>query len=147
MGVVTGLLAGGAIAANLWGAHKQSQAAKKAAEQQQQASNQALALQGQMYQQGRADRLPYMQQGGQGLTALTSLMGLPPSPAPGPTMGFPGPGQIPQYPGPGAPGQAVPRMPGTGGGGTVMLRAPTGQTQAVPAEAVQFYLSRGATRV
>jgi hypothetical protein len=29
----------------------------------------------------------------------------------------------------------------------VLLRAPNGQTQAVPANQVDFYLSRGATRV
>jgi hypothetical protein len=32
-------------------------------------------------------------------------------------------------------------------GGHVLLRAPNGQTQAVPANQVDFYLSRGATRV
>jgi hypothetical protein len=36
---------------------------------------------------------------------------------------------------------------GAGGGATVLLRAPTGQTQAVPADQVAHYVARGATRV
>jgi len=45
--------------------------------------------------------------------------------------------------------QAVPRAPGAGGapGAMVMLRAPTGQQQAVPADQVPFFLARGAQRV
>jgi hypothetical protein len=44
----------------------------------------------------------------------------------------------------GAPGAG----PGGGvAGGTVMLRAPNGQTKAVPADQVAFYLQRGATRM
>jgi hypothetical protein len=60
-----------------------------------------------------------------------------------------------QFPGaaatPGAaPGGLAPLSGLAGGGGagpTVLLRAPTGQTQAVPADQVAHYVARGATRV
>jgi hypothetical protein len=62
-----------------------------------------------------------------------------------------------QFPGaaaaPGAGGAAPGMTPlsglggGASGGATVLLRAPTGQTQAVPADQVAHYVARGATRV
>ena len=61
---------------------------------------------------------------------------------------------LPAIAAPGGTGAAAPTYtaPGTGpaggvGGGTVMLRAPNGQTKAVPADQVAFYLQRGATRI
>jgi hypothetical protein len=150
-------------AASLGSAAISAHAAGKASDQQQQASKDALAAQGPLYQQalaiaqqqaqqGQARLDPYAQQGGAGLTALTSFLGVPVPKAPNPAQGLSagtggfGPGQ--QTYGAGsmlgqlATGQAVPPP-----GGTVLLRAPNGQTQAVPADHADYYVARGATRV
>jgi hypothetical protein len=150
MGLVTGLIIAGSAAASAYAAHKQSSAAKKAAEQQAASANRAIDLQREMYQQGRQDLTPYMQGGNQGLTALTSLLGVAPPPGAAPPMGAPMaapgfPGTRPMPPGAIPTGGAQPR-PG-GAPGMVLLRAPTGQQQAVPADQAAFYLARGATRV
>jgi hypothetical protein len=174
--VLGGLAAGGQIG----GAAIGSKAAKKASEQQQQAAQQAIAYAEPKYQQalqiaqqqaelGRAGLQPYnlqgqqgLQTGQQGLTALTSLLGLPASANTGMAgaggvnrAGMPPPGGIPALEAPytragaGGPpgiptgGVAVPR----GTAPTVMLRAPTGQVQAVPADQADFYVARGAQRV
>src|SRR5262245_58243546 len=112
-----------------------AKAAGKAAKQQQQAVQQAMRYQEPLYQRaqqiaaeqaarGQAAFAPYAQAGTQGLTALTSLLGLPP--APGPVLG--------------QPGFSAPPMPGA----TVLLRAPNGTQRAVPADQVAHYEARGA---
>lgn len=73
------LLLGGGVGAQLFGAKKGADASEKAADQQAQAAREALALQQRMFEQTRADLAPYREQGGQGLTALTALLGLPTS--------------------------------------------------------------------
>lgn len=73
------LLGGGSFGAQLFGASRAAGAAEKASEQQAQAAREALALQQRQYEQTRADLGPYREQGGQGLTALTALLGLPTS--------------------------------------------------------------------
>lgn len=118
------------LGGQLVGSKMQAGAAKGAAKTQAAAAEQARLLQQQMYQQTRADLSPYMQQGSQGLSALSSLLGVG---GIAPTSGL-----KPVPP---------PTAPAPGAGGMVMLRAPTGQTQAVPAEQAEFFLSRGATRV
>ena len=118
-------------------------AAGKAADQQRAAIDQAIALQTPLYNQaltiaqeheaqGRADLAPYAGAGAQGLTSLTSLLGLPSAPAPRAPVSAP---------------TAPPTAPTGAPGGMVLLRAPTGQTQAVPADQAAFYVARGATRV
>jgi hypothetical protein len=151
-------LAGGSALANLFGAKKQAGAAKEAAKTQAAAAEQARLLQQQMYQQTRADLSPYMQGGSQGLSSLTSLLGVggvAPSSGLAPMAPPAAPGQA-RTPTPGAVytgHQAVPRgsVPqsayGAAPGGTVLLRAPTGQIQPVPADQAEFFLARGATRV
>ena len=68
MGVATAL-AVGSIGASIYGAHKASSAAKKASEQQAASAREALALQ-----------RPYLEAGGQGLTSLAGLLGVPGGP-------------------------------------------------------------------
>jgi len=140
------LILGGASAGmSLFGANKAAKASEKAAAQQAQSAREALALQGQMYQQTRSDLAPYRQEGAQGLTALTALLGLPPTGASGAAPGVLSPAPTaPTSLGPPLPGQYGP--PGSLSGSMVMLRAPNGQTKAVPASQVDYYLARGATR-
>jgi len=124
---------------------------------------------------GQAGLAPYAQQGAQGLTALTALLGLPPTAAAAPAG--PGdktkiPGTYPVTAGAplGAAGWLGPQADATGlkplsavsslapllnpkgppaatQSSYVTLRAPTGQTQPVPLDQVDFYLARGATRI
>ncbi|HKA39855.1 MAG TPA: hypothetical protein VKD25_08800 [Burkholderiales bacterium] len=195
------ILGGATTAASLYGASKQSGAAREASEAQAQSAREALALQRDIYQQTRSDLAPYTGAGTQGLTALTSFLGLPAPPASAGTLDpsrvNPRVDEVPIFPasfsagredalarllapwGPGGKNKQNPHATqwledyqrwkagqgarGSGGtpttsptvgsayggapGGTVMLRAPTGQTQAVPADQVDFYLARGATRV
>jgi hypothetical protein len=175
VGTVTAIglgVAAGTAGASIYGAHKGAQAAQKASEQQQQAAKEAIAYAEPKYQQalqiaqqqaalGRAGLQPYTAQGQQGLTALSSLLGLPASASAGMAgaggvnrAGMPPPGAIgAESPytrvGAGGPpgiptgGVAVPR----GTAPPVMLRAPTGQVQAVPADQAEFFLARGAQRV
>jgi hypothetical protein len=89
-GLTIALVAGAAASAgaSIYGAHKQGEAAKTAGEQQQAAAKAAGAQQGPLYQraldiaqqqaaQGQARLDPYAQQGGAGLTALSSFLGVP----------------------------------------------------------------------
>jgi len=169
----TAIIIGSGIAAGtqIYGAHKAASAAKKASEQQQAAAHEAIAYAEPRYQQalqiaqqqaelGRAGLQPYNAAGTSSMTALTALLGLPAAASGGgmnratamPPPGSAGPLQ-PPYTRPGGGGPpgtptgavAVPRAGMTGA--TVMLRAPTGQVQAVPADHVDFYLARGAQRV
>src|SRR5262245_62067909 len=173
MGIASGkaVLIGGGISGGLqlWGTHKQAKAAEKASEQQQQAANQALnylapgafggggggsgfgggpygqALQiaQQQYELGRAGLQPYNAAGTSGMTALSSLLGLPQQASPSGAAPVNRAGMAPAGYLPSA--QTMPRagmLPTQAP--TVMLRAPNGQTQAVPADHVDFYLARGA---
>lgn len=173
MGLLTGLLIAGAATQGL-GAILQHKAAGKASDQQQASGREALALQQQMYDQTRADLAPYRTAGGQGLTALSAYLGLPSAPAgaaPSAAAAPAGPAALPRAPGgapvgpagltfqeswaqarmphPGAPRTSAASVYHTPAGtsGQVVLRSPTGQTQAVPADQVDYYLARGATRV
>lgn len=80
--------AGASAGASIYGAHKQGQAAQTASQQQQAAAAAALARQTPLYSQalqiaqqqatqGQARLDPYAQQGGAGLTALSSFLGVP----------------------------------------------------------------------
>jgi hypothetical protein len=166
----TAIIIGAGVAGgvSVYGAHQQAKAAKKAAEQQQQGVREARAYaeplyeqarseMGQIFERGQAGLAPYAQQGTQGLYALSDFLGVPRAPVPAAATGAPGAAAPPvPWPAgrtrpPDAPvvGQAVPRgTPAPGGQSSyVTLRAPTGQTQPVPAEHVDYYLARGATRV
>jgi hypothetical protein len=83
----TALLIGAGIAGgtSLASAAIGSHAAGKASDQQQESADKALALQQQMYQQQRADVAPWRNAGGQAVTTLSGLMGLPAGPAAGQT--------------------------------------------------------------
>ena len=67
--------AGGAVAGGLI----QNDAANDAQQAQTQAADKALALQGRIYDQQRADLAPYRSAGASALGSLTGLMGLAPS--------------------------------------------------------------------
>ena len=163
-------LTGGSVASSLIGGKMASSAAKKAAEQQQQAAQEARQYLEPLYQQarayaeplygqalqiaqeqnalGRAGLQPFASAGTQGMTALSSLLGLPQQAMASPS------GAAPVNRAGMAPAGYLPSaqtMPRTGTlptqAPTVMLRAPNGQTQAVPADHVDFYLARGAQRV
>ena len=192
------IIAGGAAAgASIYGAKKQADAAKQASQQQMQAAQearqyieplyerarqyaeplygQALQIAQQQNELGRAGLQPFASAGTSGMTALSSLLGLPAQAgvgtsamaAPVNRAGMPPPsamgnlaqGALAAF-GPGIPRSVPPDQAramlearGFSGGGTgttsptVMLRAPNGQTQAVPADHVDFYLARGAQRV
>lgn len=144
----------------LFGAAKAAGAAKDAARQQSASADKAIALNQQQYLQSRQDLLPYREQGGQGLTALTALMGLPPAAPQANTGPLMPPGQPPvgtaqsQQRGPLPPGAtptgyAVPRgtTPGIENQGMTLLRSPDGQVRPVPSDQVQHYLARGASLV
>lgn len=175
-----GIAAAGQAGASLFGAHKGAKAAEKASKQQQAAAQQAIRYQEPLYQQalqiaqqqaaqGQARYAPYAQTGGQGLVALSSLLGLPapripaettipapvapPSAASAPAAAFPRPSNAQMRAIQQATGMSaeMARQSGFTGGPTgsefVLLRAPTGQTRAVPPDQVAHYLARGATRV
>src|SRR4029450_5746465 len=128
---IAGAIIGGKAAGK---ASQQQQAAVKQAQPQQAALyQQALQIAQQQAQQGQAALAPYASMGGQGLTALTSLLGVAAPPA----------ASAPRLTTPGGP--AANTL--AGAPGMVLLRAPTGQTQAVPADQAAFFLARGATRV
>jgi hypothetical protein len=165
---------GGGVA--LYEGHRQSKAAKEAAKIQTDAAKEARAYADPLYERARAEAAqvynagqaglsPFTQQGTQGLYALSDFLGVPRGTAPAPTAPVPvAPVAAPVAPNrprpPDAPivGQAVPRpggpIPRAGAPAApatessyVTLRAPNGQTQPVPAEHVNYYLARGATRV
>lgn len=85
IGTTAALLIGAGISAGTqaYAAHKASGAAKDAAKTQVEASDKALDLQRDMYNQNRADQEPYRNVGSQAITTLGSLMGLPSGPVGG----------------------------------------------------------------
>ncbi len=108
-------------------------------------------LEAQRYGELNTRLQPYIAQGANASDRMAHLLGLPPSgPAP---VSPPVPGAIPtagpyDQRGPATPGSvpsgtAIPR----GTPATVLLRAPDGSTQAVPADQQAHYMSRGAVPV
>jgi hypothetical protein len=124
-----------AAAAAIGGALISSNASSKASDTQANAANNATDLQQKIYQQGRADLLPWQQAGGASLRELMWEMGLDPNSA----SGFPGgaAGQPGAAPGgqPGAPGSPTP-MPVIGGGGDPSGLHAVGASLGVPAGSV-----------
>lgn len=86
-GLATSLIVGSAIAAGggVASAKIASGAAKDAAEAQGASADKAMLLAQQQMEQQRADTAPWRNAGGQAVTALSGLMGLPSGPPPGPT--------------------------------------------------------------
>lgn len=68
-------------AAAIYGAKKSADAVTNAAETQAQSSEEAIALQKQMYEQDRADMAPYRNLGAYSVGALGHLTGMPPTPS------------------------------------------------------------------
>ena len=113
------------------------------------AQQKATALQGRMYDTSRNDLAPYRGIGGAALGPLGYAMGLPGYEA-GNTGTLPAtaPSNVSQTTAPTAqPSTGAPTASSTAQSGPVQLRAPDGSVQAVPADQVDHYLSRGATRV
>ncbi len=160
--VMTGLQLGGGLAGSLI----QSRQADKATQAQVDAANRALELQGNIYQQQRADLAPYRNAGAASLSALTYGMGLDPSKTADTTTPYfnqqaqaqnnavpqnaqrnpnsPTTQPIPagNYTG----GQAVPRVSSlapTAGDGTVSMMSPDGRQARVPQNQVQAALAAG----
>lgn len=122
--VLPGLIKGGASAINGILGHR---AAGKATDQLTAASDQAQAINQQVYSDIQGEYAPYIA-GGQGaFGALTNGLGLPQ--------------QAPQQMAP--QGQQAP--PHGQSGGMVQLRAPNGQVKAVPQDQAQHYIGMGAT--
>lgn len=123
------IAAGGAILGGVISSH----GASSAADTQANAANNATDLQQKMFEQGRADLLPWQQAGGASLRELMWEMGLDPNSAsgfPGATpAGQPGAGAGGQ---PGAPGSPTP-MPVIGGGGDPNGLHAVGASLGVPA--------------
>lgn len=160
MGIATGALiaAGIGAAASVGSSAIQSHAAGKAADKQTAAANQATQLQRDIYNQQRADSMPWLRAGQGAISTLANLSGIP--------MGGPGTGGIPSGVNPGYPqapqahapspnaqytgGVAVPRslaMVAQGGNnGLVGMRAPDGSVNYVEPHQVDFYSGLGATR-
>jgi hypothetical protein len=170
LGVYLGI-AGGTALVNWLTGRSAAKASEKAATQQQEGVREARAyaeplyqraqdIAAQTYGQGSAALAPYAQQGGAGLTALSNFLGVrAPAPAAAPRLAplgafapAPGPLAPTRVPPPGAPlGASAEKRAAQPELATrssyVTLRAPTGQVRPVPADQVDFYLARGATRV
>jgi hypothetical protein len=171
IGTTAALIMGGAaIAGHLAKAKLESSAAGKAAKTQAAASQQAMGVQKQVYDQQMAGMAPYAKAGANSMNTLSRLMtpGVPysqamqqqdaaPVPPPGgmgpaplggrprgltPSQGtaMPQPGTIPQR-------QPAAPAPMAGAGGTIQLRAPDGSTSAVPSHLAEQFIARGAQRV
>jgi hypothetical protein len=154
---VPAAIAGGQLITGALGAH----AANKAAQTQAASADKALELNRQIYQQQRADMMPYVQ-GGQSafqtlLNGWQARQGNAAQPA-GPSIGngaspfgaamgngaAPGGQYLPQAgAGPMGGNAGAPQA----GGQMVTLRAPTGEVQAVPAQHADKLIAMGATRV
>ena len=150
-------LIGGAIASgvsSLVGAKVASNAAKSAAKTQSQATDRALAVNQQVYNQQRQDQNPYMQVGQQGLTNLSQIVGNqqprfggglnPSQPQMQPPMNLGTTGRPPMPQG----GPQIPQGAPMGGGGQsgpmVTVQAPTGETRQVPQALAQQMVAKGA---
>ena len=140
------LAMGGAMAgAQMYGAKKgadvaksaaatQSAATDKAAQLQFDLGNKSLDFQRDMWTQGRADMMPWMNTGKAALGALGAGMGL------GSTTGQPPPGHATSTLGMlGQQGAPKPQL--------VWMQAPTGEKKQVPITMVEHYRRRGATQV
>lgn len=155
--VASAIAAGGAIGSSAIAAH----ASKSAAGQQVDASNKALGVEQQVYEDQKNNLAPYRQAGTDALTRASSLADA------GSPIGLKTftNGNLPQVSlnrQPGAPvssmpqnaappmglatmGQAQsPQAPAANGGGMVQLRAPNGSMRTVPAAQVAHYLQLGA---
>lgn len=122
--------------ANVLGGYMSSRAAGKAADQQAKAAQASLDLQRNIYEQGRADQMPWLNAGRGSVTTLQRLMGVDSNPA----------STMPMT----SSQQAVQRNPMqqlAGGGEMVTMRAPDGSTRPVPAAMVGQLEARGAQRV
>lgn len=101
LATTTALLIGAGIktGVDIWQAKRAGDAAKDAAQIQSDSGQQALNLYGQMYQQERNDLAPWRDTGGQAMTSLGSLMGLPSGPVGGGDAGLPALGSGTPQPG------------------------------------------------
>lgn len=135
IGVVPALILGGATAGS---AAISAHASNKAANEEQQAGDRALQVQQREYQQAQQQLAPFRAMGTSTLGSLYNLAEQAPVTASPTGFGYSAP--------------TLPPMTGSFGSlaasmDMVMLRAPNGQTQAVPANQVGHYLARGATRI
>lgn len=135
--VGSSIAAGGSIAGAAIGAH----ASGKAADLQKAAEDKSLALQQQQYQDAQTRYAPYQQVGQSVLPTLRNLAANVQAPRYGQSLSGLSIYGSPQQNAPSGSGQ--PQM-GTPGGGSVMMRAPNGQTKAVPREQVAHYQQQGA---
>lgn len=155
------------------GAAISAHASGKAADQQVQASNQALGVQQDIYNQQRSDLAPWRNAGAGALGLLSQGLGLPSSGASGGggSMGSMGsmlpPGTQTNIPGLGPSAVNVPLTPQNAqdralapgtmlqpgvagvsqGNGPVWLRSPDGEVKAVPEALASSYIAKGATRL
>lgn len=162
MGIATGLLVGGLISAGtgIGSAVIQSRAAGKAADQQAAAANAATQLQRDIFNQQRADTMPWLRAGQGSVTTLANLMGIPmaagganappmtPAQMTGTTPRQPTPNA--QYTGAVArprPGSLADVNQMTNSIGMAQLRAPDGSVRYVPEQQVDFFTQKGAVRL
>lgn len=158
-------------AMGLYGAKKQADAGKQAAQVQTDYGNKALDLQKQMYEQDRADQAPYRNIAYGALNTLGSMMG-PSFNAGGggfrPSMGGqpsgsangappmaqglhlgstapPSPMTPQDLPAPVSVGSGMTPAAAANGGDTVLMRAPNGATARIPRDQVSHYAAKGAT--
>lgn len=174
-GTAIAIAAGVGAGASIYGANKQAGAAKTASQQQQAAAQQALAQTNPLYPQalqiaqqqaaqGQARLDPYAQQGGAGLTALSSFLGVPPpsagaSAAPSAALSpyAPTPAQqasaqafaptaVATSPNPAVRALAGPIQPGPYAAWPI-LQAPDGSQRRVPPDQADRLIAAGARRV
>ena len=163
------LVMGGMSLLNGW---LQSRASKKAAQTQSVSADKAMALGREVYQQQRADQMPWLTAGQGAVNQLSSLMGInqgnttaamsqpgsPMAPTPSgyatPEANFGTPGHA-QWPFGATQGQnPLASMRSAGSGSTlaaqaamVTLQAPDGSVQQLPAQFAAHYEALGARRV
>ncbi len=148
-GVATGnpalVLGGLSAAGSIIGSSQAAGAAEHAADTQAAAAQQGLDFQKQVYGQRRSDLQPAIGYGGAAANRLGYLLGLEPNAAPS-SM----PGVAPQPPAPAPAAAVAPSGPGTGHGlgsliardtgRNVLVRAPSGESKAMPYDQAQAYL-------
>lgn len=144
---VPAIIGAASTAAQMYGAHKASSAAKQAADQQSASADKAQAFNQQVYNDQRTMMQPYVT-GGQSAfgSLLSGWQAKQPggAPAPGPA---PRPSAFGQAFGAPQPQQAAPQQPPMGGGAMVSLRAPDGSVQDVPEQLAGQFIAKGAQRV